>query len=153
MTSDFSSISDPSSGLYFKLNGTVYLPNDTVVITDIGVAVSQTGIDIGEVTGNTSDARNSLVCVTTNVNTTCCRGQDGANVGEWYFPNGTIVLRNGRNYERDFTRIGYTQEVRLNRRNDATAPTGEYECRVPDEYGVLHTAGIIIVLFRKMTII
>ena len=128
----------------------MYLPNDTVVITDIGVATTPIGLQLGHVTGNTSDAGTSLVCVTTNVNTACCRSGNGGNVGEWYFPNGTIVFRNYGYYERDFTRSGYTQQVRLNRRNNSTAPTGKYECRVPDEYGVLHTASIRIVLFRKI---
>ena len=100
----------------------MYLPGDTVLITDIG-----------EFTDRTADgAGSSLVCVTSNVNTGCCRESDGGNVGEWYFPNGTIVPRNSGASSADFTRSGFTRQVRLNRRNSATSPTGIYECRVPD---------------------
>ncbi len=48
-------------------------------------------------TDNPSDPGPSLVCVTSNVNTMCCRGIDhpgsGA-VGNWLYPNGNIVIRN-----------------------------------------------------------
>ena len=36
--------------------------------------------------------RNSLACVTTDVNTQCCTDLGGE--GQWYFPNGSIVLPN-----------------------------------------------------------
>ena len=135
MSINFSSLLNaaiPSSGLYFTLNGTVYLPGDTVFTTDIGVVNSPT------------DPGRSLVCVTSNVNTQCCRGSDGGNVGEWYFPNGTIVPRNiklNRSYYSSFTRSGFTHQVRLNRRYNSMT-TGTYECRVPDHHGLLHTATI-----------
>ena len=109
----------PSSGLYFTLNGIVYLPGETVIITGIGYSTND-------------PAGTSLVCVTSNVNTECCRGGDGGNVGEWYFPNGAIVPRRSAAPSADFTRSGFTHEVRLNRRNRAKSPTGIYECRVPD---------------------
>ena len=111
-------VAAPTSGLYFTLNGMVYLPEDTVLITAIGISGT--------------DADSSLVCVTSNVNMDCCRESDGGNVGEWYFPNGTIVARNSAAPSADFTRRGFTHEVRLNRRNGAMSPTGIYECRVPD---------------------
>ena len=113
----------------------MYLPGDTVLITDIG-----------EFTAATADgAGTSLVCVTSNVNTQCCRGSDGGNVGEWYFPNGDIVLRNNMAGTADFSRSGFTHQVRLNRRNNAQGPTGAYECRVPSlGGGVLVIASITI---------
>ena len=98
------------------MGGTVYLPGDTILIADIGEFVSGT----------------SLVCVTSNVNSQCCRRSDGGNVGEWYFPNGAVVPRNSLAGSADFTRSGFTHQVRLNRRNNATSPTGTFECRVPD---------------------
>ena len=109
-----------AAGLYFTLNGTVYQPENSILITDIGVfAFDEPGM--------------SLVCVTSNVNTECCRTSDGGNVGEWYFPNGTIVPRNSHAQRDDgFARSGFAHQVRLNRRNNATSPTGTYECRVPD---------------------
>ena len=64
-------------------------------------------------------------------------------MGEWYFPNGTIVPRNKEAGSADFIRRGFTHQVWLNNRNNATTPTGSFECRVPDgRSGRLHTAGI-----------
>ena len=105
--------------------------------TDIGTFVSA------------SDPGTSLVCVTSNVNMNCCRGMDGpnnnGNLGEWHFPNKTIVPRNSGASSADFTRSAFIQEVRLNRRNNALTPNGIYECRVPDGLsGELVNATIIL---------
>ncbi len=111
-----------ATGLYFSLSGTMYQPGDSVLITDIGVFTAPTL----EGTGS------SLVCHTDNVNTMCCRGVDGGNVGDWYFPDGTIVPRNSEGGA--ITRSGFTQQVRLNRNNaNALMPTGDFSCRVPEE--------------------
>ena len=83
------------------LDGTTYSSGVTVPITSIG-AISY------------FDAGSSLVCVTSNVNTNCCRGHDGGRVGEWHFPNGSIVPRYSDNPNGDFTRSGFTNQVRLN---------------------------------------
>jgi hypothetical protein len=110
------------------LNGTVYRPGDTVLITDIGVFVAVRADDPGT----------SLVCRSDHVNTQCCRGSDNPNggaVGEWFDPNGNKLPRFGSDLEADFTRGGYIKEVRLNRRNNAMSPTGVFECRVPDMGG------------------
>ena len=125
----------PSTGLYFTLNGVVYLPGDTVLITDIGATISGTpypGL--------------ALVCNTTNVNTNCCRKSDnppdGPALGDWYFPDGTVVPKGNVG---TITRTVYTHQVRLSRRSNAMAPTGDYECRVPDENsGLIHTASIAL---------
>ena len=126
----------PSSGLYFTLAGTVYLPGDTVFITDIGAQVSSS---------NPTDPGTSLVCVTSIVNTECCRGSDnpnGGSLGEWFF-NGNIIPRNSESL--DFSRSGFTEQVRLNRRNDPMGPIGAYECRVPPlGGGTVVTASIIL---------
>ena len=53
------------------LRGTIYLPGSTVLITNIG---TQGGTDPDQ-PGNT------LVCVTTNINTQCCRNSDNNNGG------------------------------------------------------------------------
>ena len=95
------------------MNGTTYSSGATVPITSIGA------IDI-----YVKYAGLSLVCVTSYVKANCCRGSDGAKVGEWHFPNGSIVLRNSVNPNRDFTRSGFTHQVRLNRRNNALTPYG-----------------------------
>ena len=114
----------PDSGLYFTLNGILYLPGESVFFADIGKFVSET------------DPGTSLVCVTSNINMNCCRRIDGpndsGNVGEWYFPDGTIVPRHSAAPSADFTRSGFIHQVRLNRRNNALTPNGIYECRVPD---------------------
>ena len=127
----------PSTGLYFALNGVVYLPGDTVLITDIGV-----GLTADPYPGS------SIVCNTSNVNTHCCRGSNNPNgpaLGEWYFPNGTIVPPERDNPNGDFTRTGWTHQVHLNRRNNATTPLGTYTCLVPDMNNTMnHTATITL---------
>jgi hypothetical protein len=115
----------PSSGLYFTLNNTVYLPGNTVLITDIGEFVRVPG------SYDPVDPGTSLVCRTEHVNTQCCRGGDGGNVGEWFGPYGTQLPRFGKDLTTNFSRSGYAQQVRLNRRNNAMSPTGVFECRVP----------------------
>ena len=110
----------------------MYLPGDTVLITDIGISYYYPG--------------SSLVCNTTNVNTNCCRRGDGGNVGEWYFPNGTIVPRRRYSPDGDLTRTGYTHQVHLNRRDNAMTPLGPYTCVVPDMNNIMnHTASITLV--------
>ena len=119
----------------------MYLPGDTVLITDIGIFVQAV---------DPVDPGLSLVCFTTNVNTACCRSSDGesdgisGNVGDWYFPDGMTVPRFGAAPSADFSRSGYTQQVRLNRRNNSMTPTGAFECRVPDTSGVEQIASIIL---------
>ena len=125
----------PNTGLYFTLSGTVYLPGDTILITDIGSSY------FGD-----SDPQSSLVCVTTNVNTNCCRGADnpnGGGRGEWYLPDGSRLLNTP---DTNFYRTRYTQQVRLNRRNNAMSPTGVFTCEVPNDADstMPHTATITI---------
>ena len=124
------------------LNGMTYLPGDFVLISDIGPQPA-----------DRNDSGSTLICVTTNVNTACCRGNDNnaltnataGSVGEWYYPNGTIVPRPGSNV-RDFERVGYTHQVRLGKAVlNSTPPPGVYTCRVPEPLtGVIHRASIII---------
>ncbi len=138
------SLAPPSTGLYFNLSGTIYLPGDTIPITDVGDGFLP-GYSYNQV-----DPGPSLVCVTSNVNTMCCRGGDhpgsGA-VGNWLYSNGTIVLGNSANPNGDFTRSSHYQQIRLNRkRNDVMSPTGVYTCEVPDESNtaMLHKANITL---------
>jgi hypothetical protein len=74
------------------------------------------------------DPGTSLVCRTEHVNMQCCRGSDGGRAGEWFDPNDNQLPRFSAV---DFSRSGYAQQVRLNRRNNAMSPTGVFECRVP----------------------
>ena len=127
----FNTETAPAIGLYFTLNGGVYLPGDSIPIADIGTIIDpHPGL--------------SLVCVTRNVNRHCCRTSDGGNIGEWHFPNGSIVPRNRVSPHGDFSRSGYDQEVRLNRRNHAMMPLGVYSCRVPNEGGDIISANITL---------
>ena len=99
----------------------MYLPNDTILITDIGSF------------NDRSDPGSSLVCNTTNVNTNCCRSADnpnGGGRGEWYLPDGTRILNTP---DTNFYRTRYNQTVRLNRRNNAMSPTGVFTCEVPND--------------------
>ena len=60
--------------------------------------------------------------------TDCCNSASGNALGEWKYPNGTLVgLRGGSD---DFYRNRGSRIVRLNRRNGATGPTGLYCCEV-----------------------
>ena len=86
------------------------------------------------------------MCVTTDVNTQCCTDVGG--VGEWFFPNGSIVPRNNDPVSY-IVRTGRANEVRLNFRTRQTSPTGEYTCVVSEIGGsVIQTAGIRLVSGR-----
>jgi hypothetical protein len=135
------------------LDDTVYLPGDTVLITDIGVFV-EVALDIDPV-----DSGASLVCMTEHVNTHCCRGSDGMNgmggsKGEWFGPDGDQLPRFGAAPYADFSRSGYAQQVRLNRRNNAMSPTGVFECRVPpmDNELLLVVANITITTGQSIVV-
>ncbi len=127
------------------MSGTVYLPGDTIPITDVGDSYHP-GIDM-----NQDDPGPSLVCNTSNVNTDCCRGRDhpgtSGSVGNWLFPDGTIILGNNANPTGDITRSSNIQQIRLNRkRPDVLSPTGVYTCEVPDgsDTDIIHTATITL---------
>ena len=111
----------------------MYLPGDTILITNIGIA-------------DFSDHGTSLECVTTNVNTHCCRNADNPNGGvrgEWYLPDWTRILNSP---DTNFYRTRYNRTVRLNRRNNAMSPTGVFTCEVPNDGDstMNHTATIRI---------
>ena len=95
---------------------------------------------------NRSDAGSTLICDTTNVNTHCCRTDDGGTFGDWYYPNGTVISR-GRNVlgTNTFARFAYTQQIRLGKIGNPEGPVGIYQCTVPDINGKITTANINIV--------
>ncbi len=124
------------------MSGTVYLPGSAIPITDVGDSY------LPDNTTNPTDPGPSLVCVTSNINTMCCRGRDhpgtSGSLGNWLYPNGSMVLGNRNNFNQDFTRSSHTQQIRLNR--DVLSPTGVYTCEVPDESipAMNHTATITL---------
>jgi hypothetical protein len=89
-------------------------------------------VDVGE-RASSENPGLALVCVTDNFNTQCCRGSDGGSVGEWFFPDNTMIPR-GRNALSDsiFIRTASAQQVLLNRRLN-TDMFGSYTCTVPNE--------------------
>ena len=121
----------PSTGLYFIFNGTVYLPGDILSITNIGSI------------GYSGHIGSSLACVTTNINTQCCRRSDGGAVGEWHFPDGSILPR--RLLGGAFTRSGHPQRINLNNEYNRTTPTGLYSCQIPVNSSDTVVAGIYLV--------
>ena len=139
----FTELDHPFTGLYFILNGTTYLPGDSVLISDIGPQPA-----------DRSDSGSTLVCVTTNVNTACCRGGDNNNttnatagaVGKWYYPDGTPVPRPDGGNVVDFVRVGFTLHLRLARQISTSTPLlGVYTCQVPDpSTGFVYSASITI---------
>ncbi len=123
------------------MSGTVYLPGATINITDVGDSYLP-----GNGT-NLVDPGPSLVCVTSNVNTMCCRGSDGGAQGNWLYPDGSIILGNNANFDGDITRSSHTQQIRLNRkRADVMSPIGVYTCEVPDgsDNTITHRATITL---------
>ena len=102
-------------GVYLSLRGRVYTSN--YIYVDIN--------DIGE--GDDG----ALLCITDLMQ--CCRGNEtggrGA-LGEWFYPDGTAVGIQGSGD--DFYRDRGPSVVRLNRRNTARSPTGQYCCDIPD---------------------
>ena len=74
----------------------------------------------------------ALLCFTDQRN--CCRDVDtdyniGA-LGQWSFPNNTYV--SSSDHSGDIYVSRGPSVMRLNRRNDATTPTGHFCCHIPD---------------------
>ena len=122
--------------------------NGSILLSGSSLDIS----DIGEQPDNRSFEGSTLVCVTSNINIQCCRTTDGGNVGEWRDPIGALVIRNNLDQSSSiFTRVGFTEQVRLSRRSDATGPVGRYTCAVPDSRGNNITAFIIITGETRIT--
>ena len=124
-----------SGDLYFMLNGEIYPSGSSVVITEIGEHDPNTGA---------YNPDSSLACVTSEVNSQCCRERDGGNLGEWQFPDSSMVPRRSGSPGTGFTRSGFNRQVRLNRQNDALSPAGTYTCMVPRDNGEMASANITL---------
>ena len=116
------------------MNGKVYLPGDSVNISDIGPQPD-----------NRVHSGSTLACITTNVNTACCTGQN--TVGDWSYPDGNVVPHARQPTEVvDFARYGFSEQIRLGRaKSNSTPPLGVYTCQIPSSMTMaLHNATIII---------
>jgi hypothetical protein len=102
-------------GVYLTQGGRPYSKGSSILIGEIGEG------DDG-----------ALLCVTDLIQ--CCRGDDtpgeGGALGEWFYPSGSLVQVNDS--DNDFYRSRGLGIVRLNRINNATSPTGQFCCVVPD---------------------
>ena len=102
--------------LQLVFRGVSYSNNTQLLISDIG------DTSIG-----------SAILCTTN-RSPCCSTN---HLGEWYYPNGSMVPNNAAG--EDFYRgRGEDQTIRLNRRNNAQSPTGSFCCELPDTIDVSH---------------
>ena len=126
------------------MNATVYYPNETVFIQDIGPDVIDRSNDRGA----------ALIC---NVNTACCRSSDNNDngpIGDWFYPDNSQVIHNSQDASTNniFVRIGFYREVRLVTLGSPTGPLGLYRCEVPNSRndGVI-AASIYITSNGKLT--
>ena len=107
--------------------------NDTAVYANnsvIDINLVGEGFDGSQITDG-----GALECHTDD--TTCCRGIDNPNGpgrGEWYYPDGTVVLPPGN--DTGFYRTRSHMVIRLNRVGGVTEPRGVYRCEIPGAGGV-----------------
>lgn len=84
------------------------------------------------------EGRNALICTTSE--TSCCKNANTApsnNMREWYFPGGSVVRIKGDGHS--FYRDRDLSIVRLNRRDNATAPNGIFWCIIPSSITMYKT--------------
>ena len=88
--------------------------------------------DIGE----GSDA---LFCITKK--RACCRppytGENGPDIGNWFFPNGTRIYTPGEGTDWDFYRTRGEMVILMHRRGGGE--DGIYHCEIPDAINVTQT--------------
>ena len=78
---------------------------------------------------NITEGGLALLCLTDKKD--CCSlrevAQGNPRIGEWYFPDG-MTVDSGDVYRKRSRSV-----VLLNRRNNATLPSGVYQCEIPDK--------------------
>ena len=94
--------------LQVEQNGTVYVTNNTVLLLD----------SIGE------EDEKALICRTDKEG--CC----DSGVGDWFFPDLSMVLRNLENGS-FYCNRSLKGQVFLRRRYNASSPLGTYCCKAP----------------------
>ena len=123
------------------MNDIMHLPGDSLPISDIGTQPA-----------DLNHAGSTLVCVTTNVNTGCCRDADNPNnfphsgaVGDWYYHNGTNIPDANNDTERNLATFDFRHQLRLGRTTSGPVTLGEYRCAGPTTItGVVSNATITI---------
>lgn len=95
--------------MYLSLNGRVLVTNEDLTITDIG------------------EGDRALFCFTDL--SQCCVDESR---GQWLFPDGTTIPLDSTQDKLDFSIERGSGFVRLNRKNNATSPSGMFCCEVPD---------------------
>ena len=123
----------------------VYLPGNSVNISDIGAQPLDNRFNPGS----------TLVCVTTNVNTNCCRSSDSnsnGRIGNWYYPNEDMVNYPDAASGDNFTKFVQRHQLRLSSRGAPEGPLGEYRCEIPDGSGgnAIASINIINILSGKL---
>ena len=106
--------------VWIMLRNTTYQNNSNVILEDIGDEVDD-----------------ALLCITNQ--TACCRlpysGDMGAALGNWYFPNGTVVFSTGAHS--DIYRTRGQMVVRMHRKRGGEE--GIYRCEIPDAMNFTQT--------------
>ena len=94
------------------LKGVTYNSNEVIPLTSVG------------------EGTNGVICMTTRMD--CCTNALGeTRNGDWYYPNGDGIVPNSLANEAFYRNRG-TQQVILNRRNNAMSPTGCFCCELDD---------------------
>ena len=89
-----------------------YTSNETIPLTSVG------------------EGADGVICMTTR--TDCCTSEKNeTRNGEWYYPDGSVVPISMGN--QDFYRNRGSQQVILNRRNNAMSPTGCFCCELVNQ--------------------
>ena len=79
----------------------------------------------------TADISSTVICHTDL--TTCCRGEDGGDQGDWYFPGGRVLPGAGINQYYSIAQRKLNQLVRLQREPPGSTgytPDGIYHCAI-----------------------
>ena len=105
-------LSTSAGTLGFYLDGATYSNGSTVLRTDIG------------------EGANALQCTTDSI--TCCNPPE-MRAGEFYMPNGYIVLLMGTTTNGYYRSRGFWH-ILLNRRSTGTI-TGQFRCNIPQANG------------------
>ena len=100
--------------VWFTLRNTTYQNNSIVILEDIG------------------EGDDALLCKTNQI--ACCQPENTSLLGNWFFPNGTIVPSHN---VWDVYRTRGQMVVRLHRREGGEE--GIYRCEIPDTMNVTQT--------------